>query len=44
MSENTTEQRSALEEAAFHKLNKSVGTGRIVRVVGPVVEIGRAHV
>ena len=39
MSENTTEQRSALEEAAFHKLNKSVGTGRIVRVVGPVVDV-----
>ena len=40
MSENTTEQRSALEEAAFHKLNKSVGTGRIVRV-GVAARVGQ---
>ncbi len=31
--------RSALEEAAFQKLNKSVGIGRVVRVVGPVVDV-----
>ena len=39
MSENNNEQRTALEEAAYHKLNKSVGVGRIVRVVGPVVDV-----
>ena len=39
MPENTQETRTALEEAAYHKLNKSVGEGTVVRVVGPVVDV-----
>ena len=39
MSEITTEQSSALEDAARNKLNKGVGTGHIVRIVGPVVDV-----
>ena len=43
MSDKTQEPRTALEEAAYKKLNKSVGTGRIVRVVGPVVDVKFDH-
>ncbi|MGI6231071.1 MAG: F0F1 ATP synthase subunit beta [Tractidigestivibacter sp.] len=39
MAETTEENRSALEEAAFNKLNKSVGIGHITRIVGPVVDV-----
>ena len=39
MAEKNQEQRSALEEAAYHKLNRSVGVGTIVRIVGPVVDV-----
>ena len=39
MSENTTEQHSIFEGAVHQKLNKGAGTGRIVRVVGPVVDV-----
>ena len=39
MADKNQEPRTALEEAAYHKLNKSVGVGRIVRVVGPVVDV-----
>ena len=39
MADNTCEQRSALEEAAYNKLNQSVGVGHVVRVVGPVVDV-----
>ena len=39
MPENTQETRTALEEAAYHKLNKSVGEGTVVRVVGTVVDV-----
>ena len=39
MPENTQETRTALEEAAYHKLNKSVGEGTVVRVVGPVADV-----
>ena len=43
MSDKTQEPRTALEEAAYQKLNKSVGTGRIVRIVGPVVDVKFDH-
>lgn len=39
MSQFEQGERSALEEAAFHRLNRSVGTGTVVRVVGPVVDV-----
>ena len=39
MADKNQEPRSALEEAAYHKLNKSVGVGRVVRIVGPVVDV-----
>ena len=34
-----TAPQSALEEATLNRLNKSVGSGRIVRVVGPIVDV-----
>ena len=39
MADKNQEPRTALEEAAYHKLNKSVGVGSIVRIVGPVVDV-----
>ncbi len=39
MSEKNLEPRSALEEAAYNKLNRSVGVGTVVRIVGPVVDV-----
>lgn len=39
MAEQTGEGRSALEEAVYHKLNKTVGVGKIVRIVGSVVDV-----
>jgi len=39
MSETLEETRSPLEEAAYQKMNKTVGTGSITRVVGPVVDV-----
>ena len=39
MSEKNAEQRTALEEAAYNKLNRTVGMGTVVRVVGPVVDV-----
>ena len=39
MAEKNTEPRTALEEAAYNKLNRTVGTGTVVRVVGPVVDV-----
>ena len=34
-----TAPQSALEEATLNRLNRSVGCGRIVRVVGPIVDV-----
>ncbi len=34
-----TEERSLLEEAAYNYMNRSVGNGTIVRIVGPVVDV-----
>ena len=34
-----TESRSLLEEAAYKYMNRSVGDGTIVRIVGPVVDV-----
>ena len=39
MAETTEKVRTPLEEATYNKLNKSVGEGRIVRIVGPVVDV-----
>lgn len=39
MAEKNQETRTALEEAAYNKLNRTVGMGSIVRVVGPVVDV-----
>ena len=39
MSPAKTEQRSLLEEAAYNYMNRSVGDGTIVRIVGPVVDV-----
>ncbi|MBR1830343.1 MAG: F0F1 ATP synthase subunit beta [Atopobiaceae bacterium] len=39
MSPAKTEQRSLLEEAAYNYMNRSVGNGTIVRIVGPVVDV-----
>ncbi len=39
MSVAKTEQRSLLEEAAYKYMNRSVGDGTIVRIVGPVVDV-----
>ena len=39
MAEKNHETRTALEEAAYHKLNRTVGVGSIVRIVGPVVDV-----
>ena len=39
MAETTEQVRTPLEEATYNKLNKSVGEGRIVRIVGPVVDV-----
>ena len=39
MPDTTTQKRSALEEAVYQRLNKTVGTGRIVRVVGSIVDV-----
>ena len=37
---STTEQtRTPLEEAAYQQMNRSVGTGTVVRIVGPVVDV-----
>lgn len=39
MSETVETKRTPLEEAAFNHMNRSVGTGTIVRIVGPVVDV-----
>ncbi len=39
MAEKNHETRTALEEAAYNKLNRTVGVGTIVRIVGPVVDV-----
>ena len=39
MSAAKSEQRSLLEEAAYKYMNRSVGYGTIVRIVGPVVDV-----
>ena len=39
MPQTMEEQRTALEEAAYNHLNHSVGKGRIIRIVGPVVDV-----
>ena len=39
MAEKNHETRTALEEAAYNKLNRTVGVGSIVRIVGPVVDV-----
>ena len=39
MAETTEQVRTPLEEATYNKLNQSVGEGRIVRIVGPVVDV-----
>ena len=39
MAEKNQETRTALEEAAYNKLNRTVGVGTIVRIVGPVVDV-----
>ena len=39
MSEQETEERAPLERAALSLLNKSAGTGTIVRIVGAVVDV-----
>ena len=39
MSPAKTEQRALLEEAAYNYMNRSVGNGTIVRIVGPVVDV-----
>lgn len=39
MSDSAEKVRTPLEEAAFNHMNKSVGTGSIVRIVGPVVDV-----
>ncbi len=39
MSDTTAQARSLLEEAAYKQMNRSVGTGTIVRIVGPVVDV-----
>lgn len=39
MSETKEQARTPLEEAAYKHLNRSVGQGTIVRVVGPVVDV-----
>ncbi len=39
MSPAKTEERSLLEEAAYNYMNRSVGYGTIVRIVGPVVDV-----
>ncbi|ADK67270.1 ATP synthase F1 subcomplex beta subunit [Olsenella uli DSM 7084] len=39
MSETAEQMRTPLEEAAYNHMNRSVGTGTIVRVVGPVVDV-----
>ena len=43
MSEMPEEMRSPLEEAAYQKLNRTVGAGKITRVVGPVVDVHFDH-
>jgi F-type H+-transporting ATPase subunit beta len=39
MATTADQTRSPLEEAAYQQMNRSVGTGTIVRVVGPVVDV-----
>ncbi|MGR1083259.1 F0F1 ATP synthase subunit beta [Olegusella massiliensis] len=35
----TTRERSALEDAAIQQMSRTAGTGTIVRIVGPVVDV-----
>ena len=39
MSETAQQERTPLEEAAYKQMNKTVGTGYITRIVGPVVDV-----
>ena len=39
MSMETTRERSALEDAAIQQMSRTAGTGTIVRIVGPVVDV-----
>lgn len=39
MSMETTREHSALEEAAVQQMSRTAGTGTIVRIVGPVVDV-----
>ena len=39
MTETKQAERSALEDAAYNYMNRSVGEGTIVRIVGPVVDV-----
>ena len=39
MADTKQAERSALEEAAYNYMNRSVGEGTIVRIVGPVVDV-----
>lgn len=39
MTQAKNKSYSLLEEAAYNQLNRSVGDGVIVRIVGPVVDV-----
>lgn len=39
METTVTQEHSPLEEAALKHMNRNVGTGKIVRIIGPVVDV-----